>query len=75
MNMPYEPYVVFVQSIPYRFYPVLALIFVLMVILTDRDFGPMLKAELRARREGKVIRDGAAASDFDAEILTPVEGG
>jgi Na+/H+ antiporter NhaC len=75
MNMPYEPYVVFVQSIPFRFYPVLALIFVLMVILTDRDFGPMLKAELRARREGKVIRDGARpASDFDAEILTPVEG-
>ncbi|HEU4464418.1 MAG TPA: Na+/H+ antiporter NhaC family protein [Gemmatimonadota bacterium] len=75
MNMPYEPYVVFVQSIPYRFYPVLALIFVLMVILTDRDFGPMLKAELRARREGKVIRDGARpASDFDAEILNPIEG-
>ena len=75
MNMPYEPYVVFVQSIPFRFYPVLALIFVLMVILTDRDFGPMLKAELRARREGKVIRDGARpASDFDAEILSPVEG-
>jgi hypothetical protein len=74
MNMPLT-YVVFVQSIPYRFYPVLALIFVLMVILTDRDFGPMLKAELRARREGKVIRDGARpASDFDAEILTPVEG-
>ena len=75
MNLPYEPYVIFVQSIPYRFYPVLALIFVLMVILTDRDFGPMLKAELRARREGKVIRDGARpASDFDAEILTPKEG-
>jgi Na+/H+ antiporter NhaC len=76
MNLPYEPYVVFVQSIPYRFYPVLALFFVLMVILTDRDFGPMLKAELRARREGKVIRDGARpASDFDAEVLTPKEGG
>jgi Na+/H+ antiporter NhaC len=76
MNLPYEPYVVFVQSIPFRFYPVLALIFVLMVILTDRDFGPMLKAELRARREGKVIRDGARpASDFDAAVLTPKEGG
>jgi Na+/H+ antiporter NhaC len=76
MNLDYEPYVVFVQSIPYRFYPVLALLFVLMVILTDRDFGPMLKAELRARREGKVIRDGARpASDFDSEVLTPKEGG
>ncbi len=70
-----SPYVLFVQSIPYRFYPILALVFVLWVILTDRDFGPMLKAELRARREGKVIRDGARpASDFDAEILNPIEG-
>lgn len=75
LDLPYEPYVLFVQSIPYRFYPLLALAFVLMVILTDRDFGPMLKAELRARREGKVMRDGALpASDFDAEILHPKEG-
>ena len=75
MNLSYEPYVVFVQSIPFRFYPILALIFVLMVILTDRDYGPMLKAELRARREGKVIRDGARpASDLDNEALAPPAG-
>jgi Na+/H+ antiporter NhaC len=72
MNLGYEPYVVFVHSIAFRFYPILALIFVLMVILTDRDYGPMLKAELRARREGKVIRDGARpASDFDTDALAP----
>ena len=71
----YEPYLLFIQSIPYRFYPILALAFVLMVIVTDRDFGPMLKAELRARREGKPLRDGARpASDFDADILNPKEG-
>ncbi|HUF88668.1 MAG TPA: Na+/H+ antiporter NhaC family protein, partial [Gemmatimonadota bacterium] len=75
LGLPYDPYTVFVHSIPYRFYPVFALIFVLMVILTDRDYGPMLKAELRARREGKVIGDDARpASDFDAEILSPKEG-
>ena len=75
MNLGYEPYVVFVQSILFRFYPLLALIFVLMVILTDRDYGPMLKAELRARREGKVIRDGARpASDLDNEALAPLAG-
>ena len=69
-----EPYVLFVESIPYRFYPILALFFVLIVILTDRDYGPMLKAELRARREGKLLRDDAKpASDFDAEVLTPPE--
>jgi Na+/H+ antiporter NhaC len=75
LGLDYSAYLLFVQTIPYRFYPILALVFVLCVILTDRDFGPMLKAELRARREGKPIRDGARpASDFDAEILSPVEG-
>lgn len=75
LGLDYSAYLVFVQTIPYRFYPLLALVFVLSVILTDRDFGPMLKAELRARHEGKPIRDGARpASDFDAEILNPVEG-
>ncbi|MGH7573120.1 MAG: Na+/H+ antiporter NhaC family protein, partial [Gemmatimonadota bacterium] len=75
LGLDYSAYFLFVETIPYRFYPILALIFVLWVILTDRDFGPMLKAELRARREGKPIRDGARpASDFDAEILNPIEG-
>ena len=75
LGLDYEPYVLFIQSIPYRFYPILALVFVLFVILTDRDYGPMLQAELRARREGKVLRDDARpASDFDAEVLNPMEG-
>lgn len=38
----------FVSSIGYRFYPILALFFVLLVALTGRDFGPMRKAEQRA---------------------------
>jgi Na+/H+ antiporter NhaC len=52
-------YTVFIQTIPYRFYPLLALIFAFLVAWTGRDFGPMLVAERRARREGKVLRDGA----------------
>ncbi len=75
LNLGVEPYVLFVQSIPYRFYPILALVFVFMVIVTNRDYGPMLAAELRAHREGEVLRQGAnPASDFDAEILNPIEG-
>ncbi len=42
-------YDVFLQSIPYRFYSILALIFVLMIIFTGKDFGPMKKAELLAK--------------------------
>jgi Na+/H+ antiporter NhaC len=38
----------FVASIPYRFYVLWALFFVLLVAVTRRDFGPMWKAEQRA---------------------------
>lgn len=41
-------YDVFFQSIPFRFYSVLSLIFVLIVILMNRDFGPMYNAEQKA---------------------------
>jgi Na+/H+ antiporter NhaC len=45
-----EPaYTVFLRSIPYSFYPILAVLFVLSVAATGRDFGPMYQAECRAR--------------------------
>jgi len=42
-------YSVFLSSIPYSFYPILAVLFVLAVAATGRDMGPMYKAEVRAR--------------------------
>ena len=48
-----QAYTVFINSIPYSFYPILAIIFVLMISATGLDFGPMYKAEVRAR-EGQV---------------------
>jgi Na+/H+ antiporter NhaC len=41
----------FIASIPYRFYAVMALLFVLMIALTGRDFGPMWKAERAMRTQ------------------------
>ena len=43
-------YSVFFHSLAYSFYPFLTLAFVLMVILSGRDYGPMLKAERKARQ-------------------------
>jgi Na+/H+ antiporter NhaC len=43
-------YSVFLSSIPYSFYPILAVFFVIVVASTGRDMGPMYKAEVRARR-------------------------
>ena len=54
-----RPYAAWLCSVPYRFYSILALLLVLLVVLTRRHFGPMLRAELRSVREGKVLRDGA----------------
>jgi len=68
-------YLTFLRTIPYRFYPILALVFGLAVALTGRDFGPMLKAERRAWRDGKPVRDGATLlANFDARSLSPDEG-
>lgn len=44
-----EIYQTFLATIPYRFYPILLLIFVLQIAWTGRDFGPMLKAERKSR--------------------------
>jgi Na+/H+ antiporter NhaC len=39
-------YLVFINSLPYNFYAFFAIIFVLMIALTGRDFGPMLTARM-----------------------------
>ncbi len=64
----------FVRSVPYGFYAFFAIILVLLLVLLNRDFGPMYKAEMRARKEGKVIRDGGIAlTDNSISELIPPE--
>lgn len=50
---------IFIRTIPYTFYNILALVLVFTLSIRGRDYGPMLKAEKRARSTGKVLRDGA----------------
>ncbi len=70
-----NPYTTFLASIPYRFYPLFALFFGLTIALTGRDFGAMLKAERRARNEGKLLEDGAVPlSNLSDKTLQPPEG-
>ena len=60
---------VFIGAIPYNFYPLLMLAFTLLVCLgIVPDFGPMRRAEQRARGGGGLLRTGARpllASDDD----------
>jgi Na+/H+ antiporter NhaC len=43
-----KPYLIFLESLAYSFYPFLSIIFVLFITSTGRDYGPMLAAEKRA---------------------------
>lgn len=50
---------VFLEGIPFNFYAILTVLFVGAVALLPLEYGPMRKAEQRAMREGKLLRDGA----------------
>ncbi len=64
------PYDVFLNSLQFSFYPILAVIFIFFLVWKRRDFGPMYKAELDARNnnENSSIRAlGKQASGLDVE--------
>jgi Na+/H+ antiporter NhaC len=71
MGLDRNPFTTFLSSIPYSFYPILTLVFGLLVAGTTRDFGPMVSAERRARNTGKVLDDKAVPlSNIDQEITS-----
>jgi len=61
-------YFVFLNSIPYSFYPLFALSLVFAVVISGRDFGPMLAAERRARQRGQVAPDAVSTSLVDDDM-------
>jgi Na+/H+ antiporter NhaC len=70
-----SPFTVFLHSIPYLFYPILAIVMVGLLVVSQRDFGPMLSAERRARRGEGLYRDGASLlADTTDQTMEPKEG-
>lgn len=66
-----NPFTTFVASLQYSFYPLLTLLFGLLIAAMSRDFGPMLRAERRARHKGQVLGDGAVPlTQMEEEIST-----
>jgi len=55
-------YTTFLATIPFRFYPIIMLFFVFLISYSQRDFGPMYKAERRALIEGKLFNGKDIAS-------------
>jgi Na+/H+ antiporter NhaC len=70
-----NPFNVFLHSIPFLFYPILAMAMVFLIALTGREFGAMRRAEERALSGGGVYRPGAMlAGDPESALKEPPEG-
>ena len=70
---------IFLQTIPYRFYNILILAFVVITSITLREFGPMLDAEKKARkavRRAEMLSNAEAAAEVEMvhNDLEPKEG-
>ncbi|MFD1633307.1 Na+/H+ antiporter NhaC family protein [Haloplanus ruber] len=67
-----DAFAVFLRSIPYNTYAILAVAMVGIVVLSGRDYGEMLTAERRATTTGEVTREDARPmQDVAAELGEP----
>lgn len=62
-------YGIFMSSLAYSFYPIFTLFFVFFIVKKGIDFGPMLKAEKKAFKEGVT---GSTKSSSELEEFNPV---
>jgi Na+/H+ antiporter NhaC len=70
-----EAYLLFLSTIPYSFYPLLAIAFVFMVASSGRDFGPMAASEALARAHGSSPEGHLDTSMAeDCEPIEAIEG-
>ncbi|MFT6166435.1 MAG: Na+/H+ antiporter NhaC [Vicingaceae bacterium] len=66
-------YSIFISSLAYSFYPIFALLFMLILILRERDFGPMYNAEKQARL-GNNVDNSSVIKNEDLDEFTAKEG-
>lgn len=70
-------YSIFVETIPYRFYNILMLLFVLCTAVMLKEFGPMLTAERRARKYDQTNLEElnpSVSSSREIDEMEPAEG-
>ncbi len=67
-------YSIFVNSLAYSFYPILTLVFMFILIRTQRDYGPMFKAESKAQQSHDALPE-ARMEDLNYDEFEPVNTG
>lgn len=69
-----SPFSAYLHALPMNVYSILTLVFVGIVVISGRDFGPMAKAEIRARERGKLVREGGQPlMDVGFELGEPID--
>lgn len=72
LNQPINAYAIFIDTIPYRFYNILIMVFVFSSAFMLKDFASMHVAETRALITGKVVADGdTPMSSEDNDKIKP----
>lgn len=68
-----DPMGLLISSLPYQFYSLLSLLFVLFYILSGKDWGPMKKAEIRVQTTGALYDKGVTPllNDKGIEQIVP----
>ena len=69
------PFFTVLKAVATNFYAIIAIFTVLIIIITEKDFGPMAKAEKRARETGKLVREGAQLLVSEETIAMPAKEG
>jgi len=57
-NLDQSSYSLFLESLPYSFYPIFTLLFVGIIVSTDRDFGPMKRTKPHRSELKKTVKQG-----------------
>lgn len=69
VNMNQSGFSLFLRSVPFCFYCIFALTFIFLNALSGREFGPMLKAEQRARKGESVSKKSAELENQNDSII------
>lgn len=67
-------FTVYLESIPYNAYALLAIVMVGIVVVSGRDYGEMLEAEHRSRTTGRVTREDATPlQEVETDLGAPID--
>jgi Na+/H+ antiporter NhaC len=70
-----NPFFMVLKAVTTNFYAIFTILLVLFITITRKDFGPMAKAETRARETGQLVRAGAQLLVSEETIAMPVKQG